>query len=103
MYLAIGFVHDFGFDWSIHVPEESSPMRVAQLLAQATIGSGCCGGDRSVWPTKIYMIKNTADGPVVFDRYFAGMHYPNTEKDHFVPWERNHVTPTRLGPHQQPN
>lgn len=101
MYLATGFMHEFGLDWSVHVKEDASPTKVAKVLSDALIGSSCCGStDDGVWPSQILMIKNGLEGPVVFDRYWAGLHYPRTRHDDFESWEERHVTAKRMGQHQ---
>lgn len=101
MHLALGFIHEFGLDWSIHVKEDIIPVKIAEALGDAIIGSDCCGTtpDDGLWPSQILMLKNGPNGPEVFGKFTAGMHYPPSRQDDFVPWEEHHVTTKRLGTH----
>lgn len=95
MNLAIGFVTDYGFDWSMHVDVDATPADIAIMLAEKTKGNNCCGtGDKGLWPDRILIIRNSDNdsGPEVFAQYHAGIDYPRDGQTHFVDWKKNHVT-----------
>ena len=93
MNLALGFVTEFGFDWSIQVQHLDPPIGIARLLEEKTVGNDCCGtGSRGLWPDRILIIKNSDNGPKVCAHYHAGIDYPRESQGHFVDWKENHVT-----------
>ena len=101
MNLALGFVTEFGFDWSVQIPAESTPTEVATFLVAKTVGNECCGtGNNGLWPDRILIIKNgDSDAircPEVCAHYHAGIDYPRESQGPFVDWKENHVTPEGL-------
>ncbi|MEE9548716.1 MAG: hypothetical protein V3V68_05110 [Nitrosomonadaceae bacterium] len=93
MNLAIGFVTEFGFDWSIQVPANILPTNIAKSLQAKTKGDNCCGtGDHGLWPDRILVIQDGLDGPEICAQYHAGLDYPKEGQTHFVDWKENHVT-----------
>lgn len=93
MNLALGFVTEFGFDWSVSVLANTTLVDIAKILERKTKDNNCCGsGDRGLWPDRIMVIKNGDSGPEVCAHYHAGVDYPKEGQTHFVSWKENHVT-----------
>ncbi len=97
MNLAMGFVTEFGFDWSVQIPAESTPTEVATFLVAKTVGNNCCGSnEHGLWPDRILIIKSSVSGPEVCAHYHVGLDYPRESQGPFVDWKENHVTPEGL-------
>ncbi len=97
MNLALGFVTEFGFDWSVQMFENQTPTEIAVTLQEKIKGNNCCGaGDNGLWPNRILVIKNGNNGPEVFAHYHAGIDYPRENQGPFADWKENHVTPEGL-------
>ncbi len=97
MNLALGFVTEFGFDWSARVSIALTPDGIATVLQEKTKDNNCCGsGEHGLWPDRILIIENGEDGPIVSAHYHAGIDYPRESQGPFVDWKENHVTPEGL-------
>ena len=101
MNLALGFVTEFGFDWSVQVLAMATPTDMAVCLQTKTKGNNCCGsGEHGLWPDRILIIRNGPSDaihcPIVSAHYHAGIDYPRENQGPFVDWKENHVTPEGL-------
>ncbi|KKN01674.1 hypothetical protein LCGC14_1125390 [marine sediment metagenome] len=97
MNLVLGFVTEYGFDWSVQMFEDRTPTEIAETLQNKIKGNNCCGaGDNGLWPDRILVIENgdsdATHCPRVSARYHAGIDYPRESQGHFVDWKKNHVT-----------